>query len=125
MLDDTKKRKNVTWENEAIFIVDLRESAAELGSNRSYVFEFCKTDVNERVWTALMALKSEGKFYFPNVGDNGYQDLVLDATEKRGTDDDFQDFFDMAMDDSNRFPKGSESCQTVSQCSWMVYLVEE
>ena len=113
------------FKKEAIFVMDLREIASHSGLARSYIFEFDETIVNERVWTALMALKSQGKFYFPNVGDSGYQDLVLDATERRGTDQNFQDFVDVAMDNSNRFYKGSDSCQTVSQCSWMVYLVEE
>jgi len=125
MLDSTKKRKQVMFKKEAIFVMDLREIASHSGLARSYIFEFDETIVNERVWTALMALKSEGKLYFPNVGDSGYQDLVLDPRERRGTDDDFQDFFDMAMDDSNSFPQDSDSCQTVSKCSWMVCLVEE
>jgi hypothetical protein len=110
---------------EAIFVMDLRERDAVSGFDRSYIFEFDETIVNVRVWTALMALKSAGKFYFSNVGDSGYHDLVLDPRERRGTDDDFQDFFDMAMEHSNSFPQHGDSCKTISKCSWMVCLVEE
>jgi len=123
MWGNSKKRKHVTWSKEAIFIVDLRETDAH--TTRTYIFEFDKTDVHLRVWNALMEMKAEGKFYFPNVGDSGYQDLVHEVADRRGTDSDFQNFFDVAMDEEHRFPKPGDTCQTPSKCSWMVYLVEE
>jgi len=123
MSGNTPKRKHVTWSKEAIFIVDLRE--LDPCATRTYIFEFDETDVHLRVWNALMAMKAEGRFYFPNVGDSGYQDLVHDVADRRGTDGDFQDFFDVAMDEEHRFPKPGDTCQTPSKCSWMVYLVEE
>ena len=123
MWGNSKKRKHVTWSKEAIFIVDLRETDAH--TTRTYIFEFDETEVHLRVWNALMEMKAEGKFYFPNVGDSGYQDLVHEVADRRGTDSDFQNFFDVAMDEEHRFPKPGDTCQTPSKCSWMVYLVEE
>jgi len=121
MSEENKKRKQVTLEKESIFIVDLRDNF----SHRTYIFDFDETDVHLRVWTALMALKADGKFYFPNVGDIGYQDLVPDAADRQSKDHDFHDFFEVAMQDEQRFPRAGDTATTKQKCSWMVYLVEE
>ena len=116
-----KKKKQVTLQKESIFIVDLRENF----SNRTYVYDFDESDVHLLVWTALMALKADGKFYFPNVDDVGYHQLVPDAANRRPFDYDFKDFFDDAMDEQHRFPQAGDTASTPQKCSWMVYLVEE
>jgi len=108
-------------EKESIFIVDLRKNF----SNRTYVYDFDETDVHLRVWTALMALKADGKFYFPSVGNIGYHDLVPYAADRQSIDHDFGDFFEVAMQDEHRFPRASDTALSSQKCSWMVYLVEE
>jgi len=118
-----KKRKVVSKDMYSIFIVDMRETSDY--SNRSYIYVFEESDVHLRVWNAFMSLKAANKFYFPNVGDSGYQDLVHEVSDRRGTDCDFQDFFDVAMDHDYRFPKDGHTMQSISECSWIVYIVEE
>jgi len=111
----------VKMEKQSIFIVDLRKNF----SNRTYIYDFDETDVHLRVWTALMALKADGKFYFPNVGDLGYHDLLPGAADSQSIDHDFGDFFEVAMQHEHRFPRVGETALSSQKCSWMVYLVEE
>jgi len=119
------KKRKVSNTNESIFITDSRVTADP--NNNTFIYDFDKTDVSSRVWTALSYLKENNKFFFPNVGDSGYAALVQDSTVSRHLEDeDFHDFFEKAMEDNNGFPRNKDdSMETIAKCSWMVILQEE
>jgi len=77
------------------------------------------------VWQALMVLEEKGKFHFPNVGDT----LVDNVKDRKIQDDDFQEFFNLAMEEIHEWPgKNStrkESMKQVANCSWVVDIIEE
>jgi len=136
----TSKKTKIT---KSMFITDTRPEQDE----HTYVYEFYESMVPPRAWEALMVLEAKGKFHFPNVGDCGYHDLVGDCgyhdlvgdcgyhdlvdnvKDRKTRDEDFQEFFDLAMEDKHDWPrKGStreESMKQLACCSWVVSLVEE
>ena len=118
----TSKKTKIT---KSMFITDTRPEQDE----HTYVYEFYESMVPPRAWEALMVLEAKGKFHFPNVGDCGYHDLVDNVKDRKTRDEDFQEFFDLAMEDKHDWPrKGStreESMKQLACCSWVVSLVEE
>jgi len=94
-----------------------------------YVYEFTQAMVSDRVWKALMVLEEKGEFYFPNVGDCGYHALVDNVHQRQIQDDDFQEFFNLAMEEIHEWPRhGSTreaSMKQLANCSWMVDIIEE
>ena len=109
-----------------MYIMDGRSE--DLGTLK-YVYEFTQAMVPDRVWRALMVMEEQGKFYFPNVGDCGYQALVDCVDQRKLRDDEFQEFFDLAMEEIHEWPrKGSTreaSMKQLANCSWIVDIVEE
>ena len=111
----------------SIFITDTRNEG-DLGKFTN-LYEFDKSMVPDRVWKALMVLEEKGKFNFPNVGDSGYHALVDNVKDRKSDDEDFQEFFNLAMEVEHEWPrKGStreQSMKQLANCSWVVHLVEE
>jgi len=81
------------------------------------------------VWQALMVLEGKGKFHFPNVGNSGYQALVDNVKNCKIQDNDFQEFFNLAMEEIHEWPGKTstheESMKQVANCTWVVDLIEE
>jgi len=110
----------------SMHIVD--RGSAELGTFK-YVYEFTEAMVPPAMWKALMLLEEMGRFYFPNVGNDGYRDLVVDAYPYKVKDKDLKAFFALATDAVHEWPrKGSTrevSMKQLANCSWLVDIVEE
>jgi len=110
----------------SMYITDAR--GEDLGTFK-YVYEFTQGMVPDRAWKALMVLEAKGKFHFPNVGDCGYHALVDNVKDRQIEDDDFQEFFNLAMEEIHEWPrKGSTreaSIKQLANCSWMVDIIEE
>ena len=110
----------------SMYITDGRSE--DLGTFK-YVYEFTQDMVPGRVWKALMSLEEKGKFHFPNVGDCGYHALVDSVHHRQNQDDDFHEFFNLAMEEIHAWPrKGSTretSTKQLANCSWMVDILEE
>ena len=116
----------MAMQTKSICICDARSEDLR---TMKYVFEFTKAMVPDRVWRALMRLEEKGKFYFPNVGDRGYHALLDGVHTNRLSNSDFQEFFDLAMDEDNEWPRKDStreaSMKLLANCSWLVDIVEE
>jgi len=118
----SKRAKTV----KSMFITDRRN---EEDLQYTYVYEFDKSMIPIRAWNALMLLEEKGLFHFPSVGDRGYHSLVDNVKDRKTLDKDFQQFFDLAMEEIHEWPRkkstAEESMKQLGSCSWVVTLFDE
>jgi hypothetical protein len=113
----------------SIFITDGRTCDGENFGICNYIYDFDMSMVPVRAWKALMVLEKKGEFHFPNVGDRGYKCLVDNVKDRRIQHTDFQEFFNLAMEDKHEWPRKEwtreENMKLLGNCSWLVNLVDE